>query len=80
MSETLEQRPPTPPGRHVAAERVRAGLTQEEAADKLGMPRDRLSRIENGHIIPSLGEAHRFKKILGVDLMVWFGEGGDARD
>lgn len=81
MSETLTERAPTPPGRHVAAERVRAGLTQEQAAERLGIPRDRLSRIETGVVPPGevkVDEVRRFEKVVGLDPMVWFGEKGGS--
>lgn len=84
MSETLEQRAPTPPGRHVAAERVRAGLTQEQAAKLLEMDRSRLSQIETGVIAPGdirVDEVRRFQKVVGLDPLVWFvEESGRAGD
>lgn len=76
MSETLVQRAPTPPGRHVKAERVRAGLKQDRAAELLKMDRGRLSRIETGAITPTVDEIHRLKAVLGIDPLVWFGETG----
>lgn len=78
MSETLAQRTPTPPGRLVRVERVRRGLRQEELAALVEMDRGRLSRIETGGVTPSIPEAAKLSKALGLDPRIWFGEDGPS--
>ena len=54
------------------AARVNAGLTQEEAAEKLGVSRDRLLRWENGITEPPYTAVINMCKVYGcsVDYLI----------
>lgn len=48
--------------------RVRLGLTQEEAARKLGLKEPTLSRYENGRRIPTLTRAAKLSEQTGIPI------------
>lgn len=50
------------------------GLTQEEAADKLGVTRQEFSNWEKGHSIPDLKMAKKISKLYNVKLEKLLGE------
>jgi DNA-binding XRE family transcriptional regulator len=52
------------PGREVKSLRERYGFTQDALAPLLGMRRESLSRIESGHVNPSLSFVQRFTRII----------------
>ena len=64
---------PTPPaardemGRRVRAARLRAGLTQQAAADRGGFLRTSLSYVENGRRNMTVGALLVYADALGVD-------------
>lgn len=43
------------------------GLTQKELGDKLGISVVQLSRIENGHAMPSYDMLNRYEDITGIN-------------
>lgn len=49
--------------------RVRAGLTQEELADKMGTSQPSIARLESGHK-PSLKTLERVAEMTGSKLMI----------
>ena len=49
--------------------RVRAGLTQEELADKMGTSQPTIARLESGHK-PSLKTLERVAEMTGSKLMI----------
>ena len=52
---------------NMKVKRVIAGLTQEELAQKAGISRAHVTRIERGSAKPSIGVAKRLATILNVD-------------
>ena len=54
-------------GRVLASARRNAQVTQRELARVLGYRHRMLSRIENGHILPTLTRIAQLRKVLGVD-------------
>lgn len=47
--------------------RIRAGLTQAEAADRMGVTQGRISEWEAGRYVPSTRSCVRLASVLGVD-------------
>lgn len=54
--------------------RARAGLTQAQVAEAVGVNRKTISRIERGETRPRLGLALRLADVLGVSFEELFGE------
>jgi transcriptional regulator with XRE-family HTH domain len=54
-------------GLDLKIERLRKRLKQGEVAKRAGLGGDRLSRIENGIIIPTLDEVHRIRKAMDTN-------------
>jgi transcriptional regulator with XRE-family HTH domain len=48
--------------------RLRAGLTQAELAERLGMARSQISRYERGDVVPSLEALRRLIRACGLEL------------
>ena len=48
-------------------QRAIKGLTQEQLAEKAGISRTHVTRIERGNIKPSIGVAKRLATVLNVD-------------
>lgn len=57
---------PTTLGQRLRAARLAAGLSQGTLADRCGIPKPRLSRYENDHIVPSLWTLQRLAEAMGV--------------
>ncbi len=55
-------------GSRVRAQRGGVGLTQEELARKLAVSHQHVSRIESGHVLPSLELVIRLSQVLGVTI------------
>jgi transcriptional regulator with XRE-family HTH domain len=65
--------------RRLLAERLRsarevAGLSQEDVAQKLGLPRPAISQIENGHRRVEALELARLAKLYGLTLSAFADE------
>lgn len=63
-------------GKRLRETRLEAGFSQSKLARSSGVPKTRLSRYENDHIVPSVGTVRKIARALGV------GEGsliGDER-
>ena len=48
--------------------RLRAGLTQDELARRVGTARSQISRYERGDVLPSLETLRRLVRACGLDL------------
>lgn len=53
----------------IKAERIAAGLTQEEVAAKMGWSRSKYSKFENGHSKTGADDLADFAKIVGTTNM-----------
>lgn len=58
--------------REIALERAKAGMTQKELAEKIGMRVSNLSRLENGNENPSIETLARITRGLGKQLQIRF--------
>ena len=57
---------PDPVGRRLREARQRAGMSQTELEAASGIPKPRISRYENGHIVPSIPILRKLAAGLGV--------------
>lgn len=48
--------------------RLRAGLTQDELAERAGTARSQISRYERGDVLPSLETLRRLVRACGLEL------------
>lgn len=55
-------------GACLARERLAAGLTQEEAAESLGIGNEAVSRMERGAAMPTLERLYDFAKLYGCRM------------
>jgi transcriptional regulator with XRE-family HTH domain len=53
-------------GQRLRTARVHAGLSQSGLESRSGIPKARLSRYENGHVLPSIDTLGRLAAALGV--------------
>lgn len=53
-------------GRRLRAARLRAGFSQGQLHVRSGVPKSRISRYENGHLLPSLQTLRRVASALGT--------------
>jgi len=53
-------------GQRLRAVRLHAGLSQSALETRSGIPKARLSRYENGHVLPSIATLSRLAHALGV--------------
>lgn len=65
-------------GLRVKHARIIAGIRMRELAEKIGCAESSISKIENGHIIPSLPMLQRIVEALGRDLSSFFGADLDS--
>jgi transcriptional regulator with XRE-family HTH domain len=56
------------------------GLSQGEMQKRTGILRSYLSRVENGHTVPSLATLQRLASAMGVALSDFFSPNGQAAD
>ena len=54
--------------------RIEAGLTQKDLERLSGIPKSRLSRYENGHLLPSFQGLRKLARSLGVAESALLGE------
>ncbi|MBS5450045.1 MAG: helix-turn-helix transcriptional regulator [Coriobacteriia bacterium] len=69
-AEWEEQAPERAVMREIAFERERAGLTQKELAERIGMRQGNLSRLENGNGNPSIDTLAKIARGLGKRLEI----------
>jgi len=80
----LRKSPHTPTGRdlqigaRVRHARVVVGMRMRELAKKIGCAESSISKIESGHVVPSLQMLQRIVEALGRDLSSFFGADLDA--
>jgi transcriptional regulator with XRE-family HTH domain len=65
-------------GKQLRALRIRLGLTQDDIEGRTGLFRNYISRIENGHTVPSLRSLERIASALEVPLYRLFYDGEDS--
>jgi transcriptional regulator with XRE-family HTH domain len=61
-------------GQRLREARLVAGLSQSELEERSGIPKARLSRYENGHVLPSLGTLQKLSAALGVSEATLLGD------
>jgi len=61
-------------GERLREARIQARLSQSELEERSGIPKARLSRYENGHVIPSIQTLERLASSLGVSEASLLGE------
>ncbi len=59
-------------GRKIQQFRLESKKTQREVADRAGLAISYLSRLENGHVNPSVGTLAKISEALGVPLSSFF--------
>ncbi len=64
-------------GQSLAAERRRAGWSQQTVAEKIGLEPESVSRIENGAIAPTLARLRQFARIYGCSMESLIGNASD---
>lgn len=67
MLDTEQKRLAEVVGRAIARQRTRAGLTQEEVAERLGVGNEAVSRIERGIVIPNIARLFELAAIFGCE-------------
>ncbi|AIB38766.1 helix-turn-helix domain-containing protein [Pseudomonas simiae] len=67
-------------GRAIARQRMRAGLTQEEVAERLGVGNEAVSRIERGIVIPNIIRLFDFASIFGCEATELLSESSPLPD
>jgi transcriptional regulator with XRE-family HTH domain len=65
-------------GARVRHARIVAGIRMRELARKIGCAESSISKIESGHVVPSLPMLQRIVEALGRDLSSFFGADLDA--
>lgn len=61
-------------GQRLRQARILAGFSQSELEERSGIPKARLSRYENGHVLPSLGTLQKLAAALGVSEATLLGD------
>lgn len=67
-------------GHCLRSAREKAGLSQSELERRSGVPKTRLSRYENDHILPSVHTLKKLAGALGVSETVLLGQSAGARE
>lgn len=62
-------------GERIRTLRERKGLTQGDIEKRSNLLRCYISRVENGHTIPTLENLERFSRVLEVPLCTLFSDG-----
>lgn len=65
---------PTEFGQRFKAARLKAGLTQVAAAERLGIPQPRIAEYETGGVVPPLPRLMEIMATLGLDPKIVFPE------
>ncbi|MGQ0669612.1 MAG: helix-turn-helix domain-containing protein [Actinomycetota bacterium] len=61
-------------GQRLREARLHAGLSQSALENLSGIPKARLSRYENGHVVPSIQTLERLAEALGVSEATLLGD------
>jgi transcriptional regulator with XRE-family HTH domain len=67
-------------GERIRSLRESKDLSQGDIEERTGMPRAYISRVENGHTVPSLETLENLAGALGVPLYRFFYEGDDLTE
>ena len=67
-------------GSTIRGYRLEKGMSQGDIEKRTGLLRCYLSRVENGHTIPSLETLQKIAKALNLQLSEFFAEGSAAKD
>lgn len=59
-------------GKRLRDLRRHKGITQSEIEKKTGLLKSHISRLENGHTMPTVGTLHRYASALGVPVYLFF--------
>lgn len=59
--------------RAVIAQRIQAGVTQQEMASRMDVPQGNVSRLESGTRLPTIATLQKAAAALGVPLELRFG-------
>ena len=62
-------------GARLRRARQQAGFSQKDLERRSGIPKSRISRYENGHLLPSLAGLQRLCRSLGIPDADLLGEG-----
>jgi transcriptional regulator with XRE-family HTH domain len=65
-------------GERLKAVRESKHLSQENIEEKTGLMRSYLSRVENGHTVPSIQTLEMWVRALGITLSALFAEDGET--
>lgn len=65
MDKSAEQALAAAVGRTVAKKRVEAGFTQEQVAERLGLQREAIARVERGTAIPTVVRLAELAELFG---------------
>lgn len=63
-------------GEEVRRLRIERGLSQQELAERMGLPQSVIARLEAGGVEPRLSTLDRVAQVLGVELAVHFAPRG----
>jgi transcriptional regulator with XRE-family HTH domain len=55
-------------GARIKQVRLQRGWSQARLADHTGIKREHISRLENGHNVPTVGTMQRIARVLGISL------------
>jgi transcriptional regulator with XRE-family HTH domain len=64
-------------GRALLAQRARSGLTQQQAAERVGIQPESVSRIEHGLIAPTLFRLRQFSALYGCSITALISEASE---
>lgn len=67
-------------GNTIRTYRLQKGMSQGDIEKRTGLLRCYLSRVENGHTVPSLETLQKIARALGLQLSEFFAEDRMARD
>jgi transcriptional regulator with XRE-family HTH domain len=65
-------------GQRIHKARIRAGITQAELAEKLGVDRVAITRYENGHRGPHISDVPLLAQILNVSPLFFFEDSAES--
>jgi len=76
-SEDVEQQLYRAVGQRLASLRRKAGLSQQQVSERIGIEPESISRIETGASAPSLARLRQFAELYGCSLEAIIGDASD---
>lgn len=76
----MDQELPIEPIPKIREARIKAGMTQEILAEKLGVSRQTISNLEHGRTLPNLSVLFLIAGILGVAWWALYSTKGGEKD